>query len=149
MVRAARRAGFPNAEVLRWGDRRTIGPLTIDCVPGERIASLRTNAYLIASAATTVLVATEARHILPDARVDVAVLPIDGARLLGRRLVMDATEAAAARRLGARLLPIHYSQQPVPVLLQCPSGPHELPPDIDVLDPGVRTVLNTVDRSKL
>jgi L-ascorbate metabolism protein UlaG (beta-lactamase superfamily) len=142
MARAARRAGFPG-EMLRWGERRTVGRLAIDCMPGERVTGMRTNAYIIRSDAVTVLVATEARHVVPEVSVDVAVLPIDGAQLFGRPLVMDATTAAAtATRLNATLVPIHFSQQPRSPLLRCPSGPDDLPPDIHVASPGVRTAVH-------
>ena len=142
MARVARRAGYPMAEVLRWGDRRSAGRLAIDCLPGERVTGMRTNAYLIASSTASVLVATEARTVVPDKRVDVALLPIDGAEILGRPLVMDATTAAStARRLEATLVPIHFSQEPRPPLLRCPSGRDQLPPDVHVPRTGVRTVV--------
>lgn len=142
MARAARRCGLAHAEVLRWGETRTAGGLRIDCVPGERITGMRTNAYVITGASCSVLVATEARSVVPGEPVDVAVLPIDGSRLLGRRLVMDApTAAVAADRLGAVLVPIHHSLRSRSPLLDCPSGPHELPPHVRVLDVGVRTVV--------
>src|SRR5262249_55477690 len=100
------------------------------------------NAYLITSSTASVLVATEARTVVPDKPVDVALLPIDGAEILGRPLVMDATTAAStARRLNAILVPIHFSQEPRPPLLRCPSGTDQLPPDVHVPRTGVRTVV--------
>jgi L-ascorbate metabolism protein UlaG (beta-lactamase superfamily) len=148
MARAARRAGFANAEVLHWGDRRTVGPLTVVCAPGERVAGMRTNVYVVSSHATSVLVATEARRVVPDAQVDVAVLPIDGARLFGRALVMDTgTAVATARRLGAALVPIHFSQRPRPPVLRCPTGPDQLPPNVQVRRPGVRMVVSQPGQS--
>lgn len=149
MARAARRSGFARAEVLRWADCRTSGHLRIDCLPGERITGMRTNAYVITCASASVLVATEARTVVSDRPVDVAVLPIDGTRLLGRPLVMDATTAAAtAEKLGATLVPIHHSQLPRPPILRCPSGTHELPPDVRVLEVGVRTVVHPSDDAR-
>jgi len=143
MVRAARRSGFANAEVLQWGDRRRVGRLTVVCAPGERVAGMRTNAYVVATSSTSVLIATEARTVVPDTPVDVAVLPIDGARLFGRPLVMDAaTAVTTARRLDAALVPIHFSQLPLPPVLRCPTGPEQLPSDVRVLAPGVRAVVS-------
>lgn len=117
-----------------------------------------TNSYLLSSAGRTVFVGTEACGLAPiraaaaARRVDVALLPIDGTRLFGRRLVMDAAVAVeAARILGAQtLVPIHYAVRGLPGLLRCPSGPLDLPgPDagpgslaVRVLPTGLRTVIN-------
>jgi L-ascorbate metabolism protein UlaG (beta-lactamase superfamily) len=44
MARSARKAGFCQVEVLRWGNQRAVDPdLTITSVPGERITGGRTN----------------------------------------------------------------------------------------------------------
>jgi L-ascorbate metabolism protein UlaG (beta-lactamase superfamily) len=142
MARVAQRVGLRRAEVLRWGETRTVGRLRIDCAPGERVGAMRTNTYVITSSSARVLLATEARRVVPEAPVDVALLPIDGAQLFGRPLVMDApTAAATAQRLGAVLVPIHYSQRARPPILRCPSGPRGLPKDAHVLPVGVRTVV--------
>jgi L-ascorbate metabolism protein UlaG (beta-lactamase superfamily) len=126
MARSARRAGFRRVEVLPWGQQRKLGSdLTVTSLPGERIAGMRTNHYLVSSGGTGVFVGTEARGlevieaVAARHRIDVAVLPINGARLLGRRLVMDAATACrAAELLGAQtLVPIHYSQRPIPPIL--------------------------------
>jgi L-ascorbate metabolism protein UlaG (beta-lactamase superfamily) len=135
MAEQARRCGFERVEVLAWGEQRSLSStLTVTALPGERVAGLRTNNYLLTTATTSVLVSTEARTMTPihqiaaAHRVDVAVLPIDGLSILGRRLVMNAQLALEATAiLGAHtLVPIHYSQRRIPVVLQCPSGIDEL-----------------------
>jgi L-ascorbate metabolism protein UlaG (beta-lactamase superfamily) len=160
MARSARRAGFRTVEVLRWGERRRpVSDLEIVCLPGERVGGLRTNSYLVSSGGINVLVSTEARGLGPiraaaaDHRVDVAILPINGIRLLGQPLVMDAlTAVEAACLLGASvLIPIHFSQRPIPPVLYPRSGPHDLPDRtgggsrlaIDVIGAGQRRVIKT------
>jgi L-ascorbate metabolism protein UlaG (beta-lactamase superfamily) len=148
MSRSARRAGFDQVEVLRWNEQRDLGgELTVECVPGEQSLGMTTNSYVLTTPSTTIYVGTEARHLDPitmfaaNRQVDIAVLPIDGLRIAGRRLVMNAPEAlAAARTLGAHtLIPIHYSQHSIPGILSCTSGIAELVelaesfPDIRVL----------------
>lgn len=158
MARSARRAGFATVEVLRWGQRRRpVSDLEIICLPGERMGGLRTNSYLVSSGGINVLVGTEARGLgqiraaAADHRVDVAVLPINGIRLLGHPLVMDASTAVeAACLLGASvLIPIHFSQRSIPPLLNPRSGPRDLPErtggghhlSIDVIAAGQRRVI--------
>lgn len=135
MARSARRAGFEQVEVIGWHERRELGDgLTVECLPGERSGGMTTNAYLLTTSTASIYVATEARHVEPVAavastrRVDVAILPVDGLRFAGRRLVMNAAEAlAAARALGAHtLVPMHHSQRPIPGLLACTSGLDDL-----------------------
>ncbi len=82
-----------------------------------------------------------------------AILPINGIRLLGQPLVMDASTAVeAARLLGASvLIPIHFSQRPIPPVLHPRSGPRDLPGrteggrhlSIDVIGTGQRRVIET------
>ncbi len=147
MARVARRAGLARAETLRWGERRRAGGLEIRCLPGEHVTGMRTNAYVITSGTARVLVATEARHVVPDVPVDVAVLPIDGARLFGTRLVMDAEQAvAAASRLGAVLVPVHYASRARPPFLRCPTGPADLPGGLHAWPVGERAVVTAPGR---
>lgn len=159
MARSARRAGFGQAEVLSWGQRRRpASDLEVLCLPGERAAGLRTNSYLVSSGGISVFVGTEARSLGPIRaaaaahRVDVAILPVNGIRLLGHRLVMDApTAVEAATLLGASaLIPIHFSQRPVPPVLYPRSGILDLPGrsedgrlSIDVIGAGERRVIET------
>jgi len=131
MARKARRAGCTDVEVLRRGQRRELGDdLAVTSVPGERITGMATNGYVLESGGLAVYVGTEARRLAPlrdvahHHRVDVALLPVDGARLLGRRLVMDAATAVEATlALGATtLVPIHHGQRPLRPLLTCRPG---------------------------
>jgi L-ascorbate metabolism protein UlaG (beta-lactamase superfamily) len=158
MARLARRAGFANVEVLTWGERRMVSDsLSITSVPGERITGMLTNNYVLSTPDVSVFFGSEARSLDPirdvanKHRLDVAVLPIDGAQLFRRTLVMDAATAlAAARTLGARLLiPIHYAQRPVFGVLRCPSGVHDLNGrarhmsdiEVNIAATGARTVI--------
>jgi L-ascorbate metabolism protein UlaG (beta-lactamase superfamily) len=157
MARPARKAGFRPVEVLAWGQRRRLsGGLTIWSLPGERITGMRTNSYLVSSAGVNVFVGTEARSLAPireiaaTHRVDIALLPVNGARLLGRRLVMDLPMAIeAARVLGAHtLIPIHYSQRAIPPILRATHGLADLReqqsdahPRIQIQATGERTVI--------
>jgi L-ascorbate metabolism protein UlaG (beta-lactamase superfamily) len=129
MARVARQAGMHAVEVLGWGQERKLGAdLLLTSVPGERITGMRTNGYIVSSSKTSLFIGTEARDLAPiravaaNHRIDIAILPINGARLLGRRLVMDApTAVAAAQLLGAHtLIPIHYTQRPIPPILATP-----------------------------
>jgi L-ascorbate metabolism protein UlaG (beta-lactamase superfamily) len=135
MARSARHAGLDRVEVLRWNEQRDLGNgLTVECVPGEPALGTKTNSFVLRTSATSIYVGTEARHLHPITRfaatghVDIAVLPIDGLRVAGRRLVMNAAEALnAAQALGAHtLVPIHYSQRPIRGVLACTSGIEEL-----------------------
>ena len=164
MARTAWRAGFADVAVLGWGERRepALG-LTVWCVPGERVAGMRTNSYVISDGNATVFIGTEARNLGPiddvaaNHRIDIAILPVNGARMLGRRLVMDAATAVeAAGRLGARMLvPIHYSQRPLPLILRAEVGTFAVEEGnagsnmrVAVLAPGVRTVLTTAQTGR-
>jgi L-ascorbate metabolism protein UlaG (beta-lactamase superfamily) len=155
MARSARRAGFHSVEVLPWGQQRRLGAdLTVTSVPGEKISGMRTNGYVVSSPRTSVFIGTEARGleeiqaVAANYRIDVAVLPINGARLFGTRLVMDAPTAIhAARLLGAHtLIPIHYTQRPIPPILTTPSGIADLHRvrdrapalRVEILPPGTR-----------
>jgi L-ascorbate metabolism protein UlaG (beta-lactamase superfamily) len=135
MTRAARRAGFERVETLRWGDGRAIAPgLTLTCVPGQRTFGMTSNMYLLETDRVSMLIGTEAldqraiERCAEAHRVDIALLPIDGATFLGRQLVMNAANAlVAVKTLAApALVPIHHSERPVPGLLRCPNGIDEL-----------------------
>ena len=135
MTRAARRAGFVHVETLRWGDQRQVAPgLMVTCVPGQRTFGMTSNVYLLQTDHVSVLIGTEAldqraiERCAAEHRVDIAVLPIDGATFLGRQLVMDAADAIrAAKTLAAiALVPIHHSERPVPGILRCRSGIEDL-----------------------
>ena len=157
MARVARRAGFGQVEVLQWGEQRYANAeLTVRAVPGERVMGMRTNSYVMSSGGLNVFVGTEARSLRPARAVaafqpiDVAILPVNGIRLLGLPLVMDGpTALEAARQLGAdTLVPIHHSQRPIWPILWPATGLADLTsrdqhPDVavEILAPGERAVL--------
>lgn len=136
MRRTAAAVGFTNIDVVPWGAIRRLSPsLTLEVVPAQRAAGMRANNYVLAGSDVRVFIGTEARDLEPLRRyraerpsVDVALLPIDGSAMMGRRLVMTPADALAASRiLGARVLvPIHYALRPVPLLLQTPGSCDEL-----------------------
>jgi L-ascorbate metabolism protein UlaG (beta-lactamase superfamily) len=136
MARKARRAGFSRVEVLDWGEERQITErLGLEVAPAQRSGGLKVNNYVLTCGDLRVFFGSEARDLDPLRRyraarpaVDLALLPINGARVLGHKLVMDGNDALAATRiLGARtLVPIHYTQAPVPLLLQTPFSADDL-----------------------
>jgi len=156
MVRKAKAAGFARVERLDWGERRRVADdLEVEVAPAQRVSGWNVNSYVLSAGGVRVFFGGEARDLEPLRRyrsqappVDIALLPIDGARFLGSKLVMDAGDALdAARILGARVLvPIHYALRSVPVLLQTRGSDVELRtlartvPDLDVvcLTPGER-----------
>jgi L-ascorbate metabolism protein UlaG (beta-lactamase superfamily) len=110
-----------------------------------------------------VFIGTEARDLEPlreyrtkYPRVDVVLAPIDGSSFLGRKLVMAPADAvAAARLLGAKVLvPIHYANRSIPLLLQTPGRFDDLlrhaasAPDLDIvrLEPGQRWEFAALER---
>jgi L-ascorbate metabolism protein UlaG (beta-lactamase superfamily) len=129
-------AGFQQVEVVTWGERRTLAPgLEVEVAPAQTATGLKVNSYVLSASGRRVFVGTEARDLEPLRRyreqqpgVEVAMLPIDGARVLGHKLVMDAQDALeAARILGAHtLVPFHYALEPIPLLLQTPSDAQRL-----------------------
>jgi L-ascorbate metabolism protein UlaG (beta-lactamase superfamily) len=130
MARKARAAGFERVSVVAWGSTVELpGGLVIEVVPAEVITGLKTNHYVVSSAGRRVFIGTEARSLEPLRRyrasrpgVDLAIAPIDGARLFGHKLVMDPRDALEATRiLGARtLVPFHYAVKSRPLVLQTP-----------------------------
>jgi L-ascorbate metabolism protein UlaG (beta-lactamase superfamily) len=132
MRRSANAAGFPLAAALKWGERREVSPtLRIEAVKAHWSFGAPVNSYLIEAGGLRVFVGTEARDLEPlhafrrsNPAVDIALLPVDGATLLGHRLVMRAQDAIeGARILGARtFIPIHYSQKSIPPLLSLSSS---------------------------
>jgi L-ascorbate metabolism protein UlaG (beta-lactamase superfamily) len=156
MASKARSAGFRHVEVLDWGATRRLSPgMTLEVMPRQTALGMKVNNYVLTTQALRVFVGTEARDLEPlrayrttHPRVDVAFSPIDGSAFLGRKLVMTPDDAiAAARILGARVLvPIHYANRSIPLLLRTPGTLDELlrraasVPEVEVvsLTPGQR-----------
>ena len=159
MARRAQAAGFRQVEVVGWGAARSLGSrLSVEVVAAQRSGGMTVNSYVLRTPSLRVFVGTEARDLAPieayrsqHPAVDVALLPIDGASLFGRPLVMAAAGAiAACRLLGARVLvPLHYALRPVPPILQIRGGLGQLieaaaeAPDLEVvaLKPGERRAI--------
>jgi L-ascorbate metabolism protein UlaG (beta-lactamase superfamily) len=136
MMTAARSAGFGDVEVLEWGAQRQLSAsLGVEVTPRQTVTGMRVNNYVLTAGALRVFVGTEARDLEPLREyrrtrppAHVVVAPIDGSSLLGHKLVMGPREAiAAAQILGARVLvPIHYANRSIPLLMQTPGTIDEL-----------------------
>jgi L-ascorbate metabolism protein UlaG (beta-lactamase superfamily) len=121
MVKKARAAGFLRAQEAEWNTRHTISDaLSIEIVVAHRFGPKRTNNYVLTMPSVRVFFGGEARDLEPlrayrqmNAAVDVAFAPVNGVRLFGLPLVMNAGDAVeAARILGAStLIPIHYAHR--------------------------------------
>lgn len=115
MLSAARAAGFTNVRELRPWESATVGPLTITAAPAAHKAPEVT--FVIQANGSTVYFGGDTRLIpeldeLPERfpSVQLALLPVNGLRVLGEQVVMNAEQAADfAARLGAEVaVPIHY-----------------------------------------
>lgn len=136
MMVKARAAGFTKVEVLDWGEaRRLTSRLDLEVAPAQTVTGLKVNNYVLSSGDLRVFFGSEARDLEPLRRyraarpgVHIVLAPIDGAQILGHKLVMNGKDALdAARILGARVLvPIHYALKPVPILLQTPWSEDDL-----------------------
>lgn len=113
MARQARTAGFPTVKHLRWGEVRHITPeLTVEAVPAGRALLFHNNAYLFKSNGMRVFFGGEISDVslLERHQADVALLPVNGLKILGGpRLVTGPAQAVTgAKILRARvLIPIH------------------------------------------
>jgi L-ascorbate metabolism protein UlaG (beta-lactamase superfamily) len=115
MAEAARAAGFTNVRELRPWEAATVGPLTITAAPAaHKIPEIT---YVVQANGTTVYFGGDSR-LIPELRelpkrfpsIQLALLSINGLRVLGEQVVMNAEEAAElAGLLGAEVtVPIHY-----------------------------------------
>jgi L-ascorbate metabolism protein UlaG (beta-lactamase superfamily) len=115
MLKAARAAGFTNVRELRPWESATVGPLTITAAPAAHKVPEVT--FVIQANGATVYFGGDTRLIpeldeLPKRfpSVQLALLSVNGLRVLGEQVVMNAEQAAEfAARLGAEVaVPIHY-----------------------------------------
>jgi L-ascorbate metabolism protein UlaG (beta-lactamase superfamily) len=115
MLDAARAAGFTNVRELRPWESATVGPLTITAAPAAHKVPEVT--FVIQANGSTVYFGADTRLIpeldeLPKRfpSVQLALLSVNGLRVLGEQVVMNAEQAADfAGRLGAEVaVPIHY-----------------------------------------
>ncbi len=115
MVDTARAAGFTNVRELRPWESATVGPLTITAAPAAHKEPEVT--LVIQANGATVYFGGDTRLIpeldeLPKRfpSVQLALLSVNGLRVLGEQVVMNTEQAAEfAGRIGAELaVPIHY-----------------------------------------
>jgi L-ascorbate metabolism protein UlaG (beta-lactamase superfamily) len=115
MLNAARAAGFTNVRELRPWESATVGPLTITAAPAAHKVPEVT--FVIQANGSTVYFGGDTRLIpelddLPKRfpSVQLALLSVNGLRVLGEQVVMNAEQAAdLAGRLHAEVaVPIHY-----------------------------------------
>jgi L-ascorbate metabolism protein UlaG (beta-lactamase superfamily) len=118
MLDAARAAGFTNVRELRPWESATVGPLTITAAPAAHKVPEVT--FMIQANGSTVYFGGDTRLIpeldeLPRRfpSIQLALLSVNGLRVLGEQVVMNAEQAAEfAGRLGAEVaVPIHYRFQ--------------------------------------
>ena len=123
MWKKARTAGFPLVAKAEWGTtRRVSDALSIEVLPGHKSPFFGTNInnYVFEAPTLRVFFGGETRDLEPLRRyrrehpgVDVFLGPVNGMRLLGRKLVMDAPDAIEAATIlsAATIIPIHYAQR--------------------------------------
>jgi L-ascorbate metabolism protein UlaG (beta-lactamase superfamily) len=130
MLNAARAAGFTNVRELRPWESATVGPLTITAAPAAHKVPEVT--FVIQANGSSVYFGGDTRLIpeldeLPKRfpSVQLALLSVNGLRVLGEQVVMSAEQAADfAGRLGAEVaVPIHYRFHVAgsPTVLFCPT----------------------------
>jgi L-ascorbate metabolism protein UlaG (beta-lactamase superfamily) len=115
MLDAARAAGFTNVRELRPWESATIGPLTITAAPAAHKVPEVT--FVVQANGSTVYFGGDTR-LIPELEelprrfpsIQLALLSVNGLRVLGEQAVMTAEQAAElAGRLGADVaVPIHY-----------------------------------------
>jgi L-ascorbate metabolism protein UlaG (beta-lactamase superfamily) len=115
MLKAAQEAGLTNVRELRPWESATVGPLTITAAPAAHKVPEVT--FVIQANGSTVYFGGGTRVIpeldeLPKRfpSVQLALLSVNGLRVLGEQVVMNAEQAADfAGRIGAEVaVPIHY-----------------------------------------
>ena len=115
MVQAAKAAGFINVRELRPWESATVGSVTITAAPAAHKVPEVT--FVIQANGATVYFGADTR-LIPELdelskrfrSIQLALLPVNGLRVLGEQAVMNAEEAAElAGRLSAQVaVPIHY-----------------------------------------
>lgn len=115
MLKSARAAGFTNVRELRPWESATVGPLTITAAPAAHKVPEVT--FVIQANGSSVYFGGDTR-LIPELNelprrfpsVQLALLSVNGLRVLGEQVVMNAEQAAEfAARLGAEVaVPIHY-----------------------------------------
>lgn len=129
----AKAFGFKNVEVLKWGEKRTIGGnLFIESVKAQKMLKWTVNNYVIRYENTSILFGSEARDLQPlkeyhdkNGPIDMAIFPVNGVHLMTfYQLVMKGDEAVRGTKLlGAKqLFVIHDSHKSIPLFLPTKSS---------------------------
>ena len=136
MVKRARKHGFSNIEVLEWGDKRSLTSTVTLEVYEEHVGRGRpTNNYGIIGPGSRVFYGGEVLDLDAARRCgeahgpfDVAIGPVNGVILLGRKLTTTAPEMLEATRLlrAPRMLAIHDEHRPIGPMLRVTSSIREL-----------------------
>ncbi len=115
MADAARGAGFTNVRELQAWEAATVGPLTITAAPAAHKVPEIT--FVVQANGSTVYFGGDTR-LIPELRelpkrfpsIQLALLSVNGLRVLGEQVVMNAEQAAElAGLLGAEVaVPMHY-----------------------------------------
>jgi L-ascorbate metabolism protein UlaG (beta-lactamase superfamily) len=120
LVARLRALGFARVEPLDWWDHLTVADVTVTAVPAKH--GVRENGYVLERGGITAYVAGDTRWFAELAdiatrfpRVDVALLPVGGERVLGFATELGpATAARAAKVLDPRrIVPVGYGERPL------------------------------------
>jgi L-ascorbate metabolism protein UlaG (beta-lactamase superfamily) len=150
MVESAKSVGFDHAERVAWGRSVALSDqVRLDVIEEHIGRGKATNNYAIVSDDARVFFGGEVldldalrRHMATAEAYDVAIGPVNGVQLMGRRLTATAAEMLdACRILGAdTLVPIHDEHRPIPLLLKVTSSvrdfDHLAPADVNVVELG-------------
>ena len=113
-----RKHGFQRVTTLEWWESATVGDVRVTAVPSSH--AVPQNGYVLEAHGVSAYLGGDTRTFdeLADVaerfpRLDVALLPVNGERLLGFARSMGPEQAAeAAKTLGARrLIPIAYGKR--------------------------------------
>lgn len=151
MVDQAREYGFTNVENLEWGEKRSLTDTVKLFVYEEHIGrGQRSNNYGIVGPNARVFFGGEVLDLGAVRRCgeehgafDVAVGPVNGVHLFGRKLTVTATEMLEAARLlsAPRLLPVHDEHKPFGPLLKIASSIRDLDEiehgDVEIIELGL------------
>ena len=115
MAEAARAAGFTNVRELKPWEAVTVGPLTITAAPAAHKVPEIT--FVVQANGSTVYFGGDSK-LIPELRelpqrfpsIQLALLSVNGLRVMGEQVVMNAEQAAElAGLIGAEVaVPIHY-----------------------------------------
>ncbi len=115
MADTARAAGFTNVRELQAWEAATVGPLTITAAPA--VHKVPEITFVVQANGSTVYFGGDTR-LIPELRelpkrfpsIQLALLSVNGLRVLGEQVVMNAEQAAElAGLLGAEVaVPMHY-----------------------------------------